>query len=225
MAEPGVSGAAAALASGVREETNARPVVLLTVCGSLQARSANRAALDVATDAASVAGAEVVAFDRLADLPAFDAGRSDEPPAAVAEWRDQMDGADAVLVAVPEYAGGMAGAMKNALDWLVTSASLYRRPVAVMSAGTSGGHHALAQAAQTVTWQGGYVLGVLGIAAPITRSDDQGRFTDGPTLEAIRALVRDLLAAASGPGSARAAAARSVAAGLGIEAGHVVPPA
>jgi chromate reductase, NAD(P)H dehydrogenase (quinone) len=32
--------------------------------------------------------------------------------------------ADAVLVSTPEYAGGMPGALKNALDWLVGSGEL-----------------------------------------------------------------------------------------------------
>jgi NAD(P)H-dependent FMN reductase len=34
-----------------------------------------------------------------------------------------------VLLAVPEYALGIPGAFKNALDWTVGSASLYRKPV------------------------------------------------------------------------------------------------
>jgi NAD(P)H-dependent FMN reductase len=208
------------------DEPDARPVRLLTVCGSLQARSANRAALDVAAEAAIQAGATVVDFDGLALLPAFDAARSDEPPAAVAAWRRAIEDADGLVVAVPEYAGGMAGATKNALDWLVTSASLYRRPIAVISAGTSGGTHALAQSARTMTWQGAYVVGVLGIAAPITKSDEEGRLTDEATLGSLRALVDDLLVAAR-PGGLPAAAAMAdrVTAGLGIEPGHVVGPA
>jgi len=204
----------------------ARPIALLTVCGSLQARSANRAALDAAIAAATEAGAAVIDFEGLAELPAFDAARSDEPPAAVAAWRSAIEQVDGILVAVPEYAGGMAGATKNALDWLVTSASLYRRPIAVISAGTSGGQHALAQSARTMTWQGAYVVGALGIAAPITKSDDQGRLTDEATLGSLRVLVHELLVA-SAPGGLPAAAtmAERVTADLGIEPGHVIRPA
>ena len=208
------------------DDPDARPVALLTVCGSLQARSANRAALDVAANAATEAGATVTDFGGLADLPAFDATRADEPPGAVLAWRDTLEKVDGLLVAVPEYAGGMAGATKNALDWLVTSASLYRRPIAVISAGTSGGRHALAQSARTMTWQGAYVVGVLGIPAPITKSDDQGRLTDKATLASLRALVDDLVVA-SAPGGLLAAAAMAerVVADLGIEPGHVIGPA
>ena len=46
--------------------------------------------------------------------------------------------AEAVLFAVPEYAFGIPGAFKNALDWTVGSGALYRKPVAVLSVAPSG---------------------------------------------------------------------------------------
>src|SRR5262245_8310119 len=109
------------------------PICLLSVCGSLQLRSANRAVLEEATAVAVGAGATVVDFGRLAEVPAFDVDRAAEPNEVVAEWRRQVSGADALLVAAPEYAGAVAGAVKNAFDWLVSSGELYRKPVAVLS--------------------------------------------------------------------------------------------
>src|SRR5262249_55911323 len=145
-------------------------IQLLTVCGSLQRRSANRAALEAVASVAISAGAVVDDFDRLAEIPAFDTDDVDEPVEAVEEWRRRVRAADVVLVAAPEYAGGLAGGIKNAFDWLVGSGDMYRRPVAVISAGTSGGEHARREMAQTLTWQGAYVVGELGIAAPRTKS-------------------------------------------------------
>ena len=200
-------------------------VRVLMVCGSLQSRSSNRAALDVAARLANDDHAMVEVFDRLAELPAFDSDRADGPDEVVADWRTEVERADAVLVAAPEYAGGLAGAVKNALDWLVATSALYRTPVAVISAGTTGGPHALVDLARTLTWQGAYVVGALGIAAPRTKSDEQGRFTDGPTLAAIRALTGELLAATSASGAELAATATRVVGGLGIEPGHVARPA
>ncbi len=72
-------------------------------------------------------------------------------------------------------------ALKNAFDWLVGSGDIYRKPVAVISAGTSGGRYARQAMAQTLTWQGAYVVAELGITGPRTKSDDQGRVTDVPT--------------------------------------------
>jgi hypothetical protein len=84
-----------------------RPGVrLLTVCGSLQERSANRAAISVAASVAVARGASVDDFDRLADVPAFNADRDDEHIGVVEDWRHRVDSADVVLVAAPEYAGG-----------------------------------------------------------------------------------------------------------------------
>jgi NAD(P)H-dependent FMN reductase len=165
--------------------------LLLTLCGSLSTHSANRAALDVAIATARARGAEVDDFDRLADLPAFDPAGHDHP--VVADWRARVGRADAVLVAAPEYAGGVAGVVKNAFDWLVGNGELYGRPVGVISAGTSGGEHARADLARTTSWQGSSVVADLGIAAPRTKSDAEGHLTDEPTLAAIEDLVDALL--------------------------------
>ncbi len=96
----------------------------------------------------------------------------------VDDWRRRIAEADVVLLAVPEYAGGMAGALKNALDWIVGSGELYRKPVALISAGTSGGSNARRTAAQTLSWQGAYVVADLGIAAPRTKFDAGGTVHD-----------------------------------------------
>jgi NAD(P)H-dependent FMN reductase len=199
-----------------------RPLRLLTVCGSLQQRSANRAALDAVKAAASQA--VVDDFDRIAEIPAFDPDRGEEPIAPVTDWRRRVEDADAVLVAAPEYAGALAGAVKNAFDWLVGSGSLYRKPVGVISAGTSGGGHALRMLAQTLTWQGAYVVAELGIAAPRTKSDADGRFTDPSTLLALEELTATVLGAAARRSAEVAALATQVASSLGVDAAHVAPP-
>jgi chromate reductase len=196
---------------------------VLTVCGSLQRRSANRAALDAATAAAG--GATVDDFDRLADIPPFDADRADQPIAAVDEWRRRVGCADVVLVAAPEYAGGVAGVVKNALDWLVGSGELYRKPVAVLSAGTSGGLHARQATAQTLTWQGAYVVAELGIAAPRTKFDETGRLHDEETAAAIAALVATTLAAPTIGSVELVSLATAVVRSMGIDTAHVAPAA
>ena len=195
----------------------------MTICGSLQQRSANRAALEVASSVAVALGAIVDDFDRLADIPAFDADREDEDHDVVDDWRQQVDTAEVVLVAAPEYAGGMAGALKNAFDWLVGSGTMYRKPVGVISAGTSGGRHARQTTAQTLTWQGAYVVAELGIAAPRTKSDDEGRVTDASTVAAISSLTEQLLGAAAMSANELVNLASSVVSSLGVDSAHVTP--
>jgi NAD(P)H-dependent FMN reductase len=201
------------------------PIRLLTVCGSLQRRSANRAALDVVAAAAVAAGATVDDFGRLAEIPAFDPDRGDEAIDAVADWRRRIGAADVVAVAAPEYAGAVAGGVKNAFDWTVGSGELYRKPVAVLSAGTSGGEHARQQMVQTLTWQGAHVVAALGIAAPRTKSDADGRFTDAATLDALGELTRLLLGAPTLPAAELVATVARVLTGFGIDPARVVTPA
>ena len=130
-----------------------------------------------------------------------------------------------MIVAAPEYAGGVAGVAKNALDWLVGSGNLYRKPMGVISAGTSGGTHARHDLVQTLTWQGAYVIGALGISAPRTKSDGAGRLVDVPTLAALASLTEMLLHAARMSGPELVDAAAALVRSLGIDVGHVAPAA
>jgi NAD(P)H-dependent FMN reductase len=196
---------------------------LLLVCGSLQHRSANRSALEVASAVAVAAGASVDSYDRLADVPAFDPDRTDERIDAIDDWRRRVGAADVVMVAAPEYAGALAGAVKNAFDWLVGSADLYRKPMAVLTAGTSGGPNARRSMIRTLTWQGAYVIGELGIAAPRTKSDASGRLRDEATIDAIAALTKLLLAAPARSSAEVVDLARRVAGSMQIEPDHIIP--
>src|SRR5580700_1770566 len=143
---------------------------VLLVCGSLQRASANRAALDVARTALSASGAEVSAFEDLGSIPPLNPDRGDDPGEAVVAFRAQIGAADAVLIAAPEYAGALAGAVKNALDWVVGSGDLYGKPVALLSSGTSGGVFARRDLVRTLSWQGANVVASLGIEAANAKS-------------------------------------------------------
>ena len=214
---------------------------ILLICGSLQARSANRAALDVARSALESTGADVEEFTDLEMVPAFnpdagDEGRSmgnlrrrrDDAPThseAVVRLREQIAGSDAVMIAAPEYAGALAGAVKNALDWIVGSGELYSKPAAVISAGTSGGEFARQQLIQTLTWQGAHVVADVGIVAPRTKSDADGRYTDEATLAAIRDLAAVLIAAPGMAAGDRLTLVRTVLSAAGVGLDHIAPVA
>ena len=196
--------------------------LVVTVCGSLQPRSANRAAIDVAGNhLRALEDTEVDDYDELAALPPLDASADHDP--AVAAWRRRIARADAVLIAAPEYAGALAGTIKNALDWLVGSGELYRKPVAVISAGTSGGVFARQHLIQTLTWHGAHVVAELGIAAPRTKSDADGRITDATTIAAIERLASALAAAPTLAADARLAVVRDVVAAAGVDPAHIAP--
>jgi chromate reductase len=107
---------------------------ILTVCGSLQAKSENLRLLQTA-GALAPAGVDLVAFDGLRALPLFNPDlEAAEPPGAVRAWRQALMESDAVMFASPEYAHSLPGSVKNGIDWVVGSGELYRKIVAITAA-------------------------------------------------------------------------------------------
>jgi chromate reductase, NAD(P)H dehydrogenase (quinone) len=111
-------------------------VHLLAISGSLRAGASNTALLDAATRLAPP-GVSVQLYPSIAALPHFDPDL-DTPdggrlPAAVVELRALVGRADGLLLSTPEYAHGLPGSFKNALDWLVGSVELPGKAVAVLS--------------------------------------------------------------------------------------------
>jgi chromate reductase len=89
---------------------------LLGVSGSLRAASFNTALLHAAQDVAP--GGVTIEVFGLHDLPLFNQDVEDQgDPAPVTAWKQAIAGADALLLACPEYNGGITGVLKNALDW------------------------------------------------------------------------------------------------------------
>lgn len=85
-------------------------------------------------------------YNGLNDIPAFDPGLdNDDPPKFVKVLREQLNVADGIIICTPEYAYGVPGALKNALDWTVSSASFSGKPTALITASTGGenAHEAL----------------------------------------------------------------------------------
>lgn len=106
---------------------------ICAVSGSLREGSTNSAMLGRAALLAEP-HLEVSLWQGLADVPAFNPDRSEDPPEPVTEFRRLVAAADGLLIASPEYAHGVAGALKNALDWLVGSGELTDKPVALLNA-------------------------------------------------------------------------------------------
>ncbi|MDQ3726131.1 MAG: NAD(P)H-dependent oxidoreductase [Actinomycetota bacterium] len=112
---------------------------VLGISGSLRRDSLNHALLREAAERLP-AGAEWSEFEHLREIPPYDADlEAFETPAAVAELRQAMREADAVLVATPEYNHSIPGVLKNALDWASRPAgqsALMGKPAAVIGAST-----------------------------------------------------------------------------------------
>ena len=112
---------------------------VLGISGSLRRGSYNHALLREAAERLP-AGAEWSGFERLREIPPYDADlEAEATPDSVAELRRAMREADAVLVATPEYNHSIPGVLKNALDWASRPAgqsALTGKPAAVIGAST-----------------------------------------------------------------------------------------
>jgi chromate reductase len=112
---------------------------ILGISGSLRRGSHNRKLLRAAAYALP-SGAELVEWDGLAKLPAFDEDLEGRfTPGPVVELREAIASADAVLIATPEYNASVPGALKNALDWASRpfETNVFRdKPVLVIGAST-----------------------------------------------------------------------------------------
>ena len=111
---------------------------LLAVSGSLRAASTNKALLEAAAILVP-SGVTIALFEGLAGIPPFNPDLDIEPPPpAVSLWRREIGACDGVLISSPEYARGVPGALKNALDWLVSSDVFPDKPVALFNASERG---------------------------------------------------------------------------------------
>ena len=112
---------------------------ILGISGSLRRDSHNTNLLRAASELAG-GDVELELWEGLKAVPPYDADDDvAEAPGAVAELRDAIAGADAVLFATPEYNSSIPGQLKNALDWVsrpLATNPLRNKPVAVVGAST-----------------------------------------------------------------------------------------
>ena len=89
---------------------------ILGISGSLRRASFNTALLHASQELAP-AGMNIH-IHRLHELPLFDQDVEEQgDPPAVTALKDAIDAADGLLLACPEYNGGITGVLKNAIDW------------------------------------------------------------------------------------------------------------
>ena len=180
--------------------STSRPISVLGIAGSLRGASFNRGLIRAATEVAPV-GIRVVPFD-LAEIPLFNADvevSGDPPP--VANLKQAIHAADALIIATPEYNHCVPGVLKNAIDWASRPARqsvLSGKAVAIMGASTGRGATARAQAhlRDGLAYTGGLVLPLPEVLVGFARDkfDDDGNLTDADTMSEVRDLLVALAA-------------------------------
>jgi chromate reductase, NAD(P)H dehydrogenase (quinone) len=186
---------------------------ILGISGSLRGDSHNRRLLRAAADLLP-AGVEFELWDGLKDVPPYDEDDDVSPaPAAVARLRAAIAGADALLIATPEYNSSIPGQLKNAVDWasrpLATNV-LRNKPAAVIGASTSmfGAVWAQAELRKVLAATGARVIDAeLPVAQAHERFDAGGGLTDGRARARLEEILELLVAEARPAEAARDLAA------------------
>jgi chromate reductase len=168
---------------------------VLGISGSLREGSTNSSLLR----ALALLAAEPVRvriYGGLGGLPHFNADLDVEPGLGpVKEWREELAGARAVVISTPEYAHGLPGSLKNALDWVVRSGEFYEKPVAIINASPRA-VYAQESLREVLTTMGARVLPEASVTIPLLGAKltteeiaGNGQYA-GALREALRALVR-----------------------------------
>jgi len=172
-----------------------RQYTILAVAGSLSPDSSNMHILRHIGK--SFAGTNIIftIFEGIGNIPHFNPAIDTDPASEpVSIWRDQLVAADAVLICTPEYAFGVPGSLKNALDWTVSSDSFGRKPVGIITASSQGDK---AHAALQLTFR---ALGAkiangatLLISFVRTKINEKGMVTDAGTEQSLQQVINHLV--------------------------------
>jgi len=176
---------------------------VLAISGSLRASSSNTLLLTLAAGLAPE-GVEVTLYRGLGDLPHFNPDLDrvlDDPalPEAVRYLRRRVAAADALLISSPEYAHGVPGSLKNALDWLVGGSEIPGKPVALVNTSPRA-THAQASLAETLrTMSADLVAGSPFAALMAGKGDGEALAADPEVAVAVRAAFAALVRACRTP--------------------------
>ena len=142
---------------------------ILAISGSLRAASSNTTLLRSAS-ALAPKGVEIILYDGLAGLPHFNPDLEETLQPAVTDFRTRLQAAHGVLISSPEYAHGVPGALKNALDWVVGSGEFVDKPVALLNAAPRS-THAQASLRETLTVMTARIVAEASVAIPRSRKN------------------------------------------------------
>jgi chromate reductase, NAD(P)H dehydrogenase (quinone) len=163
---------------------------ILAISGSLRPTSSNNVILKIIASRMIPAGIDFVIYDGLSGIPPF----NDIDNPAVDNFRKRIAGSDGILICTPEYAFGVSGVLKNALDWTVASGDFYGKKTALITASSSG-EKAHASLLQTLGALSADMVPEATLLISFIRSklNDKGDISDPATYTAIEAVVNSLI--------------------------------
>lgn len=131
---------------------------ILAISGSLRAQSTNGLLLDAAAQVVP-AGLSVSPGPSLDSLPHFNPDQLDAKlPESVKTFRALLASSDGLLLSSPEYAHGIPGVLKNALDWLVSDEAFVGKRIVIVNASASEAEYLMAHLLEVLQTMSAHVL-------------------------------------------------------------------
>jgi NAD(P)H-dependent FMN reductase len=168
-------------------------IKVLAVSGSTRQQSTNLNLIR-AIDNLFTEKLQIELFEGIGAIPHFNPDLdTDSPPQEVVHWRNKVRAAQGVLICTPEYAMGVPGSLKNAIDWTVSSMEFSHRPVALITASLNGekGHASLMETLKIIesTMAPGCDLVI-----PFAKTKVKGsEITDKETLSQVSILMNNFI--------------------------------
>ncbi len=134
---------------------------------------------------------DITILDGLTEIPHFNPDLDTEnPPQNVIDFRTKLRKADGILICTPEYAMGVPGTLKNAIDWTVSSMEFSKKPLALITASSVGqkGHASLLETLNVIE---ATITEETQLLIPFakTKINAECKITDKETLQKIQNLL------------------------------------
>ena len=166
---------------------------ILAISGSTRTQSTNLLYIQAITQLAADYWV-VNIFEGLTGLPHFNPDLDTQtPPAEVMAFRSALKACDGILICTPEYAMGVPGTLKNAIDWTVSSMEFSSKPVALVTASSVGekGHASLLATLEVIEARMTSETQLL-IPFAKTKISNEGIIQDDATLQEVKKLIDGL---------------------------------
>ena len=167
---------------------------IFAICGSTRKDSSNHHILK-AIETLTAGYFEIDFFDAIATLPHFNPDdNNEEVSSVVKDFRKRITNADAVIISTPEYAHGVPGTLKNAIDWTVSTNEFSQKPTALITGASDGkfAHSALLETLRVIEAKNIEKLQLL-ISFVRTKVNAQSEITDEKTKADLGSLLERLL--------------------------------
>ncbi|MCW3110931.1 MAG: NADPH-dependent reductase [Segetibacter sp.] len=163
---------------------------IIAISGSTRQNSINHSLIKAIADL-SAASLDITIFDGIENLPQFNPDNDgDNVAKEILDFRQQLNKADGIIICTPEYAHGVPGTLKNAIDWTISSSQFPHKPTLLITASTGGhyGHKALMETLKAIEAKN---IDQHQMVIPFakTKISADNKITDEKTLADVKALV------------------------------------